>query len=62
MPAEVQRAGEWLDIGGTTKMGFGLGRIEVREATDSSVGWKWRPLTEDEKVKLINLWNASHSR
>ena len=63
MPAELQRTGEWLDIGGANWAGgFGTGRIEVRVATDDKVGWTWRPLTEDEKVKLLNLWNASHIR
>lgn len=59
MAAEEQKAGEWLDIGGTSRLiGFGTNGIEVRVAT-GPVGWTWRKLTDDEKVKLLNLWNAS---
>jgi hypothetical protein len=49
-----QKKGQWLDIGGRSSVGFGCGKIEVREAdADGGNTWHWRNLTDDECAEIL---------
>ncbi len=64
-PAKPQRqspgsaeAGTIFAIGGAgSGLGYGCNAIEVRESTGGA-GWKWRKITDVEKLKLLEALNA----
>ena len=57
----MAKEGEWLQIGGWSSGDFGKMPIEVRVSTGGE-GWSWRKMTDDEKKRLLELWNADQER
>lgn len=57
----MQRDGVWLQIGGGNGNGYGTAPIEVC-VSKGGEAWEWRKLTDAEKGRLIQLWNADQER
>lgn len=51
--------GQWLQIGGASPRGFGLGSIEARVATGNGDGWKWMTIPKERLASLIELLNQN---